>query len=108
MMEKISLESAIRSFLDFSKNEEQSETFALLLEYMQLLFADSEEEILLEDFTAYEADDFLNFFLEDNFPEEYEVIRKKSEKSLKDFFNYLKKKKLISKEEVEEWKEVFG
>jgi hypothetical protein len=107
-MQKISLESAIREYLDFSKKENEAEIFALLIEYMQHLFIDSEEEILLEDFTAYEGDDFLNFFLEDNFPEEFESLKPKSEKLIRDFVSYLKKKKFIPKEEVEEWKEVLG
>jgi hypothetical protein len=108
-MEKVVFDNVVRGYLDFSKKEEEAEIFALLNQYLAHLSLDSEEDILLEDFTAFEADDFINFFLDDNFEiDEATRLKTKSEIILKKFFNYILKNKYISKEEALEWKEVFG
>ncbi len=104
---KVELESLVREYLDSEKKEEESEVFGLLLQYLSHLFEeDTEEPILLEDLTAYEVDDFLHFFLEDNFPENYSELQKKSKIVFQKFFKFLSKKKVLEKEDEKEWKEV--
>jgi ClpP class serine protease len=100
------LEPLVREYLDHSKKEEEARSFGLLFQYLGYLYEDSEEEVSLEDFSAYEADDFLNFFLEDKFPDEYKSLRKESMEVLKNFIKYLSEKKMIPSEELKEWKEV--
>ena len=102
---KRELEFLLREYLDYSKKEEEARDFGLLLEYLSHLYEDSEEPILLEDFSAYEADDFLQFFLEDKFPED-KKLKISCKHSIKNFFQYLLKKNMIHKEEISEWKEV--
>jgi hypothetical protein len=104
---KTLLEDVIREYATEAQDLQKAELLRILLDYMNLLFEDSDEEVLLEDFTAYEGDDFLNFFLPDNYEgEELLKLEKLALKTLKDFINYCKKKKLIHKEAIEEWKEV--
>jgi hypothetical protein len=103
----LELETLVREYLDFEKKEEESEIFGLLLQYLSHLFEeDSEEPIFLEDVSAYEVDDFLNFFLEDNFPENFKDLQSKSKVVFQKFFKFLVKKKVLEKEDEKEWKEV--
>ncbi|MBP9888121.1 MAG: hypothetical protein KBF93_17610, partial [Leptospiraceae bacterium] len=83
MSNKQDLEHVFRLYLDHTKREEDGEIIVLILNYLSLLFEDEEEPkdssevILLEDFTEYEVDDFLNFYLEDNF-DNFEELQTKS------------------------------
>lgn len=111
MSNKLELEHIFRLYLDHSKREEEGEIIVLILNYLSFLFQDEDESgepsepILLEDFTEYEVDDFLNFYLEDNF-DNFEELQEKSKKMLKSFLKFLKEKKYFNKEEVEEWTEI--
>ena len=98
------LDNLVREYLDSSKNETEAPIFGLLFEYLNHLYEDVEEPILLEDFSALEVDDFLNFFLDDKFPDD-KNLKITSKKTLKNFFQYLLKKNMIHKEEIKEWKE---
>ncbi len=100
-----SVELIIREYLDFSQKQEEGEFFVLLLNYLSHL-VEEDEEVTLDDFGSYEADDFLNFYLEDQFPDDKNVL-KKSKAALKNLFKYMISKKLIDKEEEKEWKEIF-
>ncbi len=101
------LEDIIREFATLTQDEKKAEVLRILLDYMNLLFEDTQEEILLEDFTAYEGDDFIYFFLPDNYEgEELVNLQKIAIQTIKEFINYCKKKKLLNKEAVQEWKEV--
>jgi hypothetical protein len=110
MSNKLDLETVCREYLDHTKKED-GEIIVLILNYLSHLFQEDEEEnsvnqnILLEDFTYYEVDDFLNFYLEDNF-ENFEELQTKAKKFLKSFLKFLKEKKYFNKEEVEEWTEI--
>jgi hypothetical protein len=70
------------------------------------LYEESEDPILLEDLSAYEIDDYLQFFLQDNFQEEFLELQRKSILVLKNFRKFLSDKKLLEKEDEKEWKEV--
>lgn len=102
------LETIFRIYLDHTKRDD-GEIIVLILNYLSHLFQDDEEEtsepILLEDFTQYEVDDFLNFYLEDNF-ENFLELQAKSKIMLRTFLKFLKEKKYFNKEEVEEWTEI--
>lgn len=105
---KVILEDVIREYATQKQDFQQNEILHILLEYMNLLFEDSEEPIYLEDFTAFEGDDFLNFYLPDNFDgEELKKIQKMAKKTIQEFIQYSSQKKFLSKESLEEWKEVF-
>jgi hypothetical protein len=99
------LETVFREYLDKTQKPEDGEVFVLLLNYLNHLFEDTEEEILLEDLTSYEVDDFLNFYLGDQFPDDKNII-KRSTTVLKNFLKFLQSKKLMDKDEEREWKEV--
>lgn len=102
------LEDVIREYLTQVQDFKQNEILHILLKYMNLLFEDSEEPVYLEDFTAFEGDDFFNFFLPDNFEGvELEQLQKQAHKTIQQFIKYCRKKNLFSKESLEEWKEVF-
>jgi hypothetical protein len=103
----LELEYVIRSYLEETQRNEQGEIFVLLLEYLTHLFEDTEEPILLEDLTQYEIDDFINFYLEDNFTEDKE-IQNRAKKILLQFLKFLKQKKYITIEEEKEWKEILN
>ena len=109
MSNNLELESVFRLYLDHTKRQEDGEIIVLVLNYLALLFQDEETEsteaVLLEDFTQYEVDDFLNFYLEDNF-DNFEELQNKSKTMLKNFLKLLKEKKYFNKEEVEEWTEI--
>ncbi|MBK8394406.1 MAG: hypothetical protein IPL26_04060 [Leptospiraceae bacterium] len=109
MSNNLELESVFRLYLDHTKRQEDGEIIVLVLNYLALLFQDEETEsteaVLLEDFTQYEVDDFLNFYLEDNF-DNFEELQNKSKTMLKNFLKFLKEKKYFNKEEVEEWTEI--
>jgi hypothetical protein len=101
------LEDLIREFATLTQDEKKTEVLRILLDYMNLLFEDTQEEILLEDFTAYEGDDFIYFFLPDNYEgKELVNLQKVAIQTIKEFINYCKKKKLLNKEALQEWKEV--
>jgi hypothetical protein len=103
----ILLEDVLREYANTLKDLEQIEVLRLLLDYMNLLFEDSEEPVLLEDFTSYEGDDFMHFFLPDNYEgQELKTLQSLSIKVIKDFIQYCTKRKLVHKEALEEWKEV--
>ncbi len=110
MSNKQDLETVFRLYLDHTKKDD-GEIIVLILNYLSHLFMDEEDEsesseaIQLEDFTHYEVDDFLNFYLEDNF-ENYEELQAKSKVVLKNFLKFLKEKKYFNKEEAEEWTEI--
>ena len=110
MSNKEDLETIFRFYLDHTKRND-GEIIVLVLNYLSHLFQEedesneSSEQILLEDFTHYEVDDFLNFYLEDNF-EDYEALQAKSKIMLKSFLKFLKEKKYFNKEEAEEWTEI--
>ncbi len=104
---EISFDSASREYLDQSGDLSEAEIFGLVNEYLQHLYEDSEEEILLEDFSVYEADDFIHFYLTEFFEgSELETLQKRSTQVLNKFMKFLEKKKYIHKEAMEEWKEV--
>lgn len=92
-------------YLDFSKKEEEGEIFAILLEYLDAVYDKEEEPILLEDLTLFEIDDFLNFFLEDNFEEEAPGLIKRAKTAIRSFEKFIRSKKMLSAEELEEWTE---
>ena len=103
------LESVFRLYLDHTQRQEDGEIIVLILNYLSFLFQDEDDEspeaILLEDFTQYEVDDFLHFYLEDNF-DNFEELIQKSKVMLKNFLKFLKEKKYFNKEEVDEWTEI--
>lgn len=107
-----SLEETVRSFLETIPEgapSSEKEMPSLLLEFSELLFEDPEdssEKILITDLSAFELDEFLNFYLEDMFPEDSK-IREKGKIFLKKFRKFLEKKNLLKKEQEEEWKEFF-
>ena len=100
------LDSIVREFLDLTKREEDAQIFGLLFQYLGHLYEENEDPILLEDLSAYEIDDYLQFFLQDNFPEEFLELQRKSIPVLKNFRKFLSDKKLLEKEDEKEWKEV--
>jgi hypothetical protein len=100
-----SVEGIIRDYLDHSQKQEDGEFLVLLLNYLSHL-VEEDEEVTLDDFGSYEADDFLNFYLQDQFPDDKVVIQK-SKSALKNLFKFMLTKKLIDKEEEKEWKEIF-
>ena len=110
MSNKQDLEYIFRLYLDYTKRED-GEIIVLILNYLSHLYQDEEESssdnetILLEDFTHYEVDDFLNFYLEDNF-ENFEELQETTKKFLKNFLKFVKEKKYFNKEEIEEWTEI--
>lgn len=104
--QNLEFEPIVREYLDSTNQESEARIFGLLFQYLDTLYEDSEDPILLEDFSAYEADDFLNFFLEDNFQEEFPDLRSESLKTFQNFLKFLSRKKLIPPEEMKEWKEV--
>ncbi|PJZ78963.1 hypothetical protein [Leptospira neocaledonica] len=107
-----SLEETISSFLETipeGAHSSEKEMPTLLLEFSELLFEDPEdtsEKILITDLSAFELDEFLNFYLEDMFPEDAK-IREKGKTFLKKFKKFLEKRSLLKKEQEEEWKEFF-
>ncbi|TGJ99352.1 hypothetical protein EHO59_15940 [Leptospira semungkisensis] len=108
-----SLEETIRSFLETFQGgvkDSDQEISALLLEFSGLLFENPEEEkgkkIQVSDLTGFELDEFLNFYLEDMFPEDSR-IRGKAKEFLKKFRKYLDKNSLLNQEQLEDWKEFF-
>ena len=110
MSNKQDLETVFRLYLDYTKRDD-GEIIVLILNYLSHLFHDeegtteSEEPIYLEDFTHYEVDDFLNFYLEDNF-DNYEELQTRSKIVLRSFLKFLKEKKYFNKEEADEWTEI--
>lgn len=105
---KPTLEDVIRQYATEKQDFKQNEVLHILLDYMKLLFEETDEPIYLEDFTAFEGDDFLNFYLPDNFEgEELKRLQKIAKKTLQEFIKYSSQKKFLSKEALEEWKEVF-
>ena len=104
--QNLEFEPIVREYLDSTNQESEARIFGLLFQYLDTLYEDSEDPILLEDFSAYEADDFLNFFLEDNFQEEFPDLRSESLKTFQNFLKFLSRKKLSPPEEMKEWKEV--
>ena len=104
---QLELEYVIRKYLEETQKNEQGEIFVLLLEYLTHLFEDTDEPILLEDLTQYEIDDFINFYLEDNFIEDKE-IQNRTKQVLLQFLKFLKQKKYITIEEEKEWKEILN
>ncbi|MCE9499949.1 MAG: hypothetical protein K8R21_05555 [Leptospira sp.] len=107
-MEGIKSETAFRLYLDSSDSQDSDrEIFSLILNYLgHLSDEESGEDILLEDFSMYEVDDFLNFYLPDNFESESEMLQKKSKDLLEKFLKFALKKKLMSSEQKEEWREI--
>ncbi|TGJ98556.1 hypothetical protein EHQ53_02210 [Leptospira langatensis] len=108
-----SLEETIRSFLETFQGgvkESDQEISTLLLEFSGLLFENPEEEkekkIQVSDLTGFELDEFLNFYLEDMFPDDSR-IRSKAKDFLKKFKKYLDKNSLLNAEQAEDWKEFF-
>ena len=68
-------------------------------------FENSQKGILFEDFSSYELDDFLYFYLEDNF-ENFSDLQKKSINLFRRFLKFAAAKKFIDSEEIHEWEEV--
>ncbi|TGK38851.1 hypothetical protein [Leptospira andrefontaineae] len=107
-----SLEETVRSFLETipeGASSSEKEMPSLFLEFSELLFEgpeDSSEKILITDLGGFELDEFLNFYLEDMFPDDSK-IREKGKVFLKKFRKFLDKKSLLKKEQEEEWKEFF-
>lgn len=107
-----SLEETVRSFLETVPEgapSSEKEMPSILLEFSQLLFedpGDTSEKILISDLSAFELDEFLNFYLEDMFPDDTK-IREKGKTFLKKFRKFLEKRSLLKKEQEEEWKEFF-
>jgi|GEM_PF-1904333 hypothetical protein len=110
MSNNLDLETVFRQYLDHTKKDD-GEIIVLILNYLSHLYQDEEESssdnetILLEDFTHYEVDDFLNFYLEDNF-ENFEELQETTKRFLKNFLKFVKEKKYFNKEEIEEWTEI--
>lgn len=108
--DKLEVETIFRLYLDHSKREEDREIIVLVLNYLNFLFEPEDDEedpekILLEDLSSYEVDDFINFYLEDNF-DNFKELQKKSVSFFTNFLKFVREKKYMSKEEIEEWKEV--
>ncbi|GBF37406.1 hypothetical protein [Leptospira johnsonii] len=107
-----SLEDTVRSFLETIPEgapSSEKEMPSLLLEFSQLLFEEpgnSSEKLLISDLSAFELDEFLNFYLEDMFPDDAK-IRDKGKTFLKKFRKFLDKRSLLKREQEEEWKEFF-
>ena len=122
-------ENVFRLFLESSNSKSgDSEIFSYLLDYLSN-FEDDEENnntlgenssqsksknaenpqmgILFEDFSSYELDDFLYFYLEDNF-ENYSDLQKKSKNLFKRFLKFAVEKKLLTSEAKDEWEEILS
>ncbi len=101
------LDDLVREYLDHSKKEEEATVFGLLFQYLGHLYEESEEPIFLEDLSSYEIDDYLQFFLPDQFEEgEVAALQKQSIGVFRKFLKFLSEKKLLEKEDEKEWKEV--
>lgn len=119
-------EEVFRLFLDspFSKKGDP-EIFSYVLDYLSNF--DYEEDLttddlpsekstdatnlqkksLFEDFSSYEVDDFIYFYLEDNF-ENFQELQKKSINLFKRFLKFAVQKKLLPAEDRDEWEEVLN
>ena len=128
MSEKFGAEEVFRLFLDSPNSKDgDREIFSYLLDYLSN-FEDDEslddaldgaaekpdkkesfvsKGILFEDFSSYELDDFLNFYLEDNF-ENFTDLQKRSIDLFKKFSKFALGKKILSPEENKEWGEVLN
>ncbi|PJZ68387.1 hypothetical protein CH373_05845 [Leptospira perolatii] len=109
------LDEVIANFLEGASPSEKADDnliAELLREFMQFLFGESGddvspiEDISLSELGAFELDEFLNFFLPDMMPEDPQ-IQKKGKTFLSKFRKFLIKKSLLSKEQLEDWKEFF-
>ncbi|MEM7181951.1 MAG: hypothetical protein AAF518_13625 [Spirochaetota bacterium] len=105
MSQKIKAEDAFRLYLQESQDHEAAAIASIILEYLSFLYSAEEEPILLEDFSEYEVDDLLEFYLMDNY-QDYEKIRGKMRVFLKGFVRFALAKSYLSKEEARDWKNV--
>ncbi|MCB1158541.1 MAG: hypothetical protein H7A25_18340 [Leptospiraceae bacterium] len=111
MAEKHSARNAFDAFLEISDINDDDELIEVLLEYLEHLYLDETEEepeeILLEDLTHFEVDDFINFYLIDNYTN-HVFMRKKYLSFFKRFLGFASKKGLMEKDEINLWKEVLS
>ena len=105
MSEKIKAEDAFRLYLEESQDVEAAPIASIVIEYLSFLYASEDEPILLEDFSEYEVDDLLEFYLMDNY-QDHEKIRSKMRVFLKGFLQFALAKSYLSKEEARDWKNV--
>ncbi|TGL62365.1 hypothetical protein [Leptospira sarikeiensis] len=107
-----SLEEVIGSFLETfpqGASGSEKEIPSLFLEFSELLFENPENtsnQVLISHLGGFELDEFLNFYLEDMFPDDPK-IRTKGKDFLKKFRKFLEKKSLLNKEQEIEWKEFY-
>ncbi len=121
---KFLAEEVFRLFLDSPNSKEgDSQIFYYVLDYLSN-FKDEDDSdtsgdslsedtvnqetgkgVLLEDFSSYELDDFLYFYLEDNF-ENYADLQKQSVHLFRRFLKFATAKKFLGPEDREEWEEV--
>jgi hypothetical protein len=101
-------------FQDFVSTSEYPDAdekmVSIVTEYIDHIYLDETEEgeeILVEDLTHYEVDDFLNFYLEDNF-DDTEFLKKQAKDFFSRFLSYCIKSKLLPKEARKDWTEVLS
>jgi hypothetical protein len=99
-------------FLSVSEYPEaDAKILSILLEYLECIYSEEAErekgEIFFKDLTHYEVDDFLNFYLDDNF-DDADFLKKQGYSLFKRFLNFASKEKLISKEVKKDWTEVLS
>lgn len=105
MAEKIAIEQAFQIFLEQSGRSEMNEASDIILEYLHILFSEEEEPILLEEFSEYEVDDLLYFYLQDRYTEAA-TYQKKIKSFLREFSKFALTKGYLAKEEADNWKKV--
>jgi hypothetical protein len=95
----------IDQYLGISQNPIEKQVLEYFKNYLIELYED-EDEILDEDVSMYEVDDFIHFHLENKYSEEFLKLSNSLNSTFKNFIKFLNKYSNIPKEELEEWKEV--
>lgn len=110
--QKTIFKNAVEEFLQFSEySGSDSEVAEVLFEYMDHLYLDESveepEDIYVEDLSFYEIDDFLNFYIPDNF-EEPKFAQKKAKGFFKRFLKFCLEKRYIAEEDKSDWIKVLS
>lgn len=106
MESKPSVEQALGDFLSSADSAEGDRIIAEhLLQYLEEIFDSEEnEEIVVDDIGSFELDDFLNFYLQDQFGEDTRLIRETG-KFLRRLHSNWTRNQIIKKDQSEDWKE---
>ncbi|MCB1144116.1 MAG: hypothetical protein H7A24_16065 [Leptospiraceae bacterium] len=96
--------SLLNLFLEEGKNREKEPVLKMFTDYLLHLY-EGEDEILMEDVSGFEVDDFLNFYIQDRYPDRSETLIREARSALKSFQKFLIQKKYLTSEDLEEWKE---